>query len=189
MPNTRKLKSVTDAAREKILAVFTVADDMPVWQERTAAFYRDNFPRAFDPEGASEEWNAERAGKPPRWQYIPARGDYVCNAWQRQVSLREVCEAMGLSYTETKKKVDDISARALAHALRRVTRTNVELLGGEPVWKRRTRKSHPKTDMEKLDAFNRDYAGKKLRLRDGCFYLVCRRKIMRDDLMKWLKEG
>lgn len=189
MPRSRTPPSVTAETSEKIKAVFTVVDGLPVWQERTADFYRTNFPRAFDPEGAAEEWNAERAGNPPRWQFVASRGDYVCNAWQRQVSLREVCETFALPYLALREEIASAAKQEYDDRTRCIVMNCVELQNGEPVWKRRTRKTHPKTDMDKLDAFNRDFAGKKLRLRDGKFYLVTHRKVQKEDMMKWLKEG
>lgn len=189
MPHVRPAPTTSAATREKIKAVFTVVDGVPVWQERTADFYRSNFPRAFDPDGAAEEWNAERAGKPPRWQYINARGDFVCNAWQRQVGLREVCETFSLPYLETYDRIVELVDAAVIKKAKKNVLACVELVNGEPVWKKRTRKTHPKTAMEKLDAFNSEYAGMKLRLRDGKYYLIRRLKVQREDLLKWLKEG
>lgn len=188
MAGPTRIPKLTDAARDKIRAVFEVEEGMPVWRERTADFYRQHFPRAFDPEGAAEAWNEERAGHSPRWQLSTSRDDYLCNAWQRQVSLKEVCEALALPYTATREKIEMLVDALLLRKKKRLALISIELKDGEPVWRKRTRQTHPRTDMTRLDEFNRDYAGKKPRLHEGSYYVICRHKIKRDDVIKWLKE-
>lgn len=174
---------------EKLRAVLTVQDGQIIWSSRTPDFYTGNFSRTYDAQGAADNWNATRAGKPPRWQYDTARGDFMAFAHLRQVSLKEVCAALGEHYPTQRVAVDKATKAYNRDKARRTAIQSIELKNGVPVWTVRTRKTHPKTNQILLDEFNRDFAGKPLRLHHKSgMYRIAFRLVTHEDLMQWLKE-
>lgn len=173
----------------KLREILTYADSKIVWLPRTPEFYAASFARAYDPYNAADEWNRTRAGGTPRWQYDAARGDFMCQAHKRKASLKEICAALGVDYPPQRIAVDKQVKDYNRTRARKAIVTAVELKDGHPVWARRTRKTHPRTDQLLLDEFNRDYAGKPLRLHHKSgMYRIAFRLVTHEELMQWLKE-
>lgn len=175
--------------KDMIVSVLTLDGDKIVWKSRTPEFYAAHFTRVYDAQGAADSWNSKRAGTPPRWRYTTARGDFMCYAHLTLVSLVDICAALGVDYAAQRKKVGELTTQKDVDELHKIIRNCVELnKKGEPHWKRRTKKTHPKTSQEKLDEFNRDFAGRiiKPRKADGK-YRIAYRLISHDDLIRAVK--
>lgn len=181
--------TLKEEVAEKLRAVLLVEDSKIVWAPRTPTFYAINFTRAYNPEGAAEEWNKTKAGKPPRWQYDAARGDFSAYAHKRLTSLKEVCEALGIDYLPQRHAVHAQVTAYNRNKAKIAAQRSVEIRDGNFVWARRTRKTHPKTDQLLLDEFNRDFAGKQIKPhKSNGMYRISFHYIPPAELLQWLQE-
>jgi type II secretory pathway component PulM len=113
----------------------------------------------------------------------------MCQAHKRKASLKEICAALGVDYPPQRIAVDKQVKDYNRTRAQKAIVVSVELKDGHPVWARRTRKTHPRTDQLILDEFNRDYAGKPLRLHHKSgMYRIAFRLVTHEELMQWLKE-
>ncbi len=173
---------------DKMRAVLTEQDGQIVWLPRTADFYANSFSRTYDADGAAENWNKTRAGKPPVWRYDAARGDFTAQAHLRRVGLKELCEVLGADYAVHRVAVDKAIKADSRERGRRTIIQSVEVKGGKVYWTRRTRKTHPRTDQLLLDEFNRKYAGQEIKPRANGMYRIAFHYVTLPDLKAWLKE-
>lgn len=173
--------------QEQIKTALTVQGGRIVWAERTPDFYASSFSKAYDPEGAARHWNKNSAGKAPAWRFDKIKADFTCTAMLRQLSLKAACAALGIGYDqqtltvaqEQKDKRDDTAKSTVLRC--------VELSNGVPVWRTRTRDSHPKTSQSVLDDFNSRYAGKQVKPRKG-LYKISYNQVSEAQLRAWLEE-
>jgi hypothetical protein len=171
----------------KLRAILTLDGDKIVWLPRTADFYANSFSRAYDPQGAADNWNSTRAGKAPAWRYDAARGDFMAQAHLRKVALKDLCELLGADYPAQRVAVDlAIKADSRERGKRTIVQS-VEVKNGKVYWTRRTRKTHPRTDQLLLDEFNRKYAGKEVLPRKDGMYRIAFHYVTLPDLKAWLK--
>lgn len=168
-------------------STFTVVGGRIVWNKRDAAFYKDRFARAFDPENAAMYWGKRFAGKPPHWRFDKKISDYVCKALLRVVTLKQVTAALGVPYAEALEKVDADTKREKEEAAKEAVRMTVELRDGVPHWKIRTSADFPKTAAAKLVEFNSRFAGCEIRPRSDGLYRVRFHAVSKEQLEKWLK--
>jgi hypothetical protein len=172
---------------EQIKTALTVQGGRIVWAARTPDFYASSFSNAYDPEGAARQWNKTSAGKAPAWRYDKIKGDFTCTAMLRQLSLKAACIALGIGYEQQNLTVTQEQKDKREDTARDVVLRCVELSGGVPVWRTRTRDSHPKTSQSVLDDFNTRYAGKQVRPRKG-FYKISYNQVSEAQLRAWLEE-
>ena len=173
--------------QEQIKTALTVQGGRIVWAARTADFYASSFSKAYDPEGAARYWNKNSAGKAPAWRYDKIKADFTCTAMLRQVSLKAACAALGISYEQQTLTVAQEQKDKREDTARDVVLRCVALVGGVPVWRTRTRTSHPKTSQSVLDDFNSRYAGKQVRPRKG-IYKISYNQVSEAQLRAWLEE-
>ena len=173
--------------QEQIKTALTMQGGRIVWATRTADFYASSFSKAYDPEGAARHWNKTSAGKPPAWRFDKIKADFTCTAMLRQVSLKAACAALGISYEKQTLTVAQEQKDKREDTARDVVLRCVELSGGVPVWRTRTRDSHPKTSQSVLDDFNSRYAGKQVRPRKGV-YKISYNQVSEAQLRAWLEE-
>jgi hypothetical protein len=173
--------------QEQIKTALTVQGGRIVWAARTADFYASSFSNAYDPEGAARHWNKNSAGKAPAWRYDKIKADFTCTAMLRQVSLKAACAALGISYEKQTLTVAQEQKDKREDTARDVVLRCVELSGGVPVWRTRTRDSHPKTSQSVLDDFNSRYAGKQVKPRKG-IYKISYNQVSEAQLRAWLEE-
>ena len=173
--------------QEQIKTALTVQGGRIVWATRTADFYASSFSKAYDPEGAARHWNKNSAGKAPAWRYDKIKADFTCTALLRQVSLKAACAALGVSYEQQTLTVAQEQKDKREDTARDVVLRCVELSGGVPVWRTRTRTSHPKTSQSVLDDFNSRYAGKQVKPRKGV-YKISYNQVSEAQLRAWLEE-
>ena len=173
--------------QEQIKTALTVQGGRIVWAARTADFYASSFSKAYDPEGAARHWNKNSAGKAPAWRYDKIKADFTCTALLRQVSLKAACAALGVSYEQQTLTVAQEQKDKREDTARDVVLRCVELSGGVPVWRTRTRTSHPKTSQSVLDDFNSRYAGKQVKPRKGV-YKISYNQVSEAQLRAWLEE-
>lgn len=173
--------------QEQIKTALTVQGGRIVWAARTADFYASSFSKAYDPEGAARYWNKNSAGKAPAWRYDKIKADFTCTAMLRQVSLKAACAALCVSYEQQTLTVTQEQQDKREDTAKGVVLRCVELSGGAPVWRARTRDSHPKTSQSVLDDFNSRYAGKQVRPRKG-LYKISYNQVSEAQLRAWLEE-
>lgn len=173
--------------REQIKTALTVQGGQIVWATRSADFYEASFSSAYDPEGAARQWNKNSAGKIPAWRFDKVRSDFTCTALLRQLSLKAACAALGLDYEPQNLAVTQAQQEKRQETAQSVVLRCVELADGVPVWKVRTRVSHPKTSQSVLDDFNARYAGKQIKPRKGA-YKISYNQVSEAQLRAWLKE-
>jgi hypothetical protein len=173
--------------QEQIKTALTMQGGRIVWAARTADFYASSFSKAYDPEGAARYWNKNSAGKAPAWRYDKIKADFTCTALLRQLSLKAACAALGISYEQQTLTVAQEQKDKREDTARDVVLRCVELSGGVPVWRTRTRDSHPKTSQSVLDDFNSRYAGKQVRPRKGV-YKISYNQVSEAQLRAWLEE-
>lgn len=173
--------------QEQIKTALTVQGGRIVWAARTADFYASSFSKAYDPEGAARHWNKNSAGKPPAWRYDKLKADFTCTAMLRQLSLKAACVALGVSYEKQNLLTAQEQQDKREDTAKGVVLRCVELSGGVPVWRTRTRDSHPKTSQSVLDDFNSRYAGKQVKPRKGIFK-ISYNQVSEAQLRAWLEE-
>lgn len=173
--------------REQIKTALTVQGGQIVWAARTADFYQASFSSAYDPEGAARQWNKTSAGKPPAWRFDKIKADFTCTALLRQLSLKAACSALGLDYEPQNLAVTQAQQEKRQETAQSVVLRCVKLADGVPVWKSRTKASHPKTSQSVLDDFNTRYAGKQIKPRKGV-YKISYNQVSEAQLRAWLKE-
>jgi hypothetical protein len=105
----------------------------------------------------------------------------------RQLSLKAACAALGLQYNAQQYLTAQALQDKREDTAKGVVLRCVELSGGVPVWRTRTRDSHPKTSQSVLDDFNSRYAGKQVKPRNG-LYKISYNQVSEAQLRAWLEE-